>query len=72
MGALLRTGRAAEARSAAEAALTGAGPDRAEELHRAAGRLALAAGDCSAALPHLRALAAPTPDEVAHAENCAR
>jgi len=70
MGALFRSGRPDEALSSAEAALAGAGPERAEELHRAAGRLALAAGDCSRALPHLRALSAPTPDEVAHAENC--
>jgi hypothetical protein len=70
MGALLRSGRADEALSSAEAALAGAGPERAEELHRAAARLALAAGDCSRALPHLHALTAPTSDELAHAEHC--
>jgi len=70
MGALLRSGRAIDALAAAEAALPGAGPDRAEELHRAAARLALAAGDCTRALPHLTALVAPTPDETAHADRC--
>ena len=70
MGALLRTGRNADALVAAEAALVGAGPERAEELHRAASHLALAAGDCDRALPHLDALTAPTPDETAHASNC--
>jgi hypothetical protein len=70
MGALLRSGRTTEALVAAEAALSGAGPDRAEELHRAAARLALAAGDCSRAIPHLDALTSPTPDESAHAERC--
>ncbi len=70
MGALLRSGRAADALAAAEAALPGAGPDRAEELHRAAARLALASGDCARALPHLEALTAPTADELAHTANC--
>jgi len=70
MGALLRSGRTTQALLAAEAALPGAGPDRAEELHRAAARLALAAGDCARALPHLDALTAPTADELAHAARC--
>ena len=70
MGALLRSGRSGDALAAAEAALPSAGPDRAEELHRAAARLALAAGDCPRALPHLKALVAPTADETAHAERC--
>ena len=70
MGALLRDGRSSEALDASERALAGADAARAQELHRAAARLALAAGDCDRALPHLDALDALAPDEAAYRARC--
>lgn len=71
MRALLAAGRDHEALLAAEAALVDAEEGRAGELHRAAAALALTAGDCRRALPHLSVLPDPTADEAAHLARCA-
>ncbi len=55
---LVAAGRPAEAASAAETALSQETVTRAEELHRLAAELRLAAGECDAARPHVKALRA--------------
>lgn len=55
---LVAAGRPAEAASAAETALSQETVTRAEELHRLAAELRLAAGQCDAARPHVEALRA--------------
>lgn len=71
IGPLLALDRSDDALRAAEAGLAVPGP-RTEALHRTAARLLLTRGDCEAALPHLRALSAPTKVEQAHLDRCAQ
>lgn len=68
---LLTLGRDDEALVAVRAALEeGVEGMRTEPLHRTAARLLLLQGDCEAAVPHLRALATPTPAELEHLQTC--
>ncbi len=67
---LLDQGSHREALGAAEAYLDVASGARAEELRHVAAHLALALEGCSRALPHLRGLGEPTPEERARLEAC--
>lgn len=65
VGALEALGYTHEARQAAEEALAIGEPPRWRALAATAARLAVAEGDCAAALPWLRKLSADSPDPVA-------
>lgn len=65
VGALEALGRPHEAREAAEAALKAGDPPRWKALASTAARLAVAEGDCAAALPWLRRLSEEGDDPVA-------
>ena len=70
--ALVVLDRRAEALEAAEAYLALGHPMREVEIRRTAARLALAAGGCARALPHLDALAAGDPEAAALLATCSR
>lgn len=65
VSALEALGRAREAREVAEEALRAGTSPRAAALLATAARLAVAEGDCAAAIPHLRRLTAEQADPVA-------
>lgn len=68
---LLALGRTDEARAAADLYLRDVAAPRADEIGHVAGRLALAAGDCAAAIRHLASRTDTTPDEAAWLDRCA-
>jgi hypothetical protein len=67
---LLALGMTSEARQTADEYLALPNGPRAVDVHRIAARLAIAAGDCASALPHLEALPALADDEAAWADRC--
>ncbi|MCB9742433.1 MAG: hypothetical protein H6740_07535 [Alphaproteobacteria bacterium] len=69
---LLDAGREAEALAAAERYLEQPGRPRTQALRRVAANVALRAGDCARALPHLQALEAPSVEEQRWLEHCSK